>query len=228
MTEITSRSTSLISENPPRPAPRADSGRWLAGVRIAFGAVWAVDAFLKWQPAFTDHFLGLVTGAEDGQPALVRSWIAAWAGLLGTQPHVFAYLLAVAETVLAAGLLLGAFTNALCVLGTLLSLLIWSTAEGFGGPYQPGSADIGASVIYALVFIALLAARAGARAGLDPKLRPWLARSRFPKSAWLCGASPDTGTSAGTSGADGPRPPALPPQVAAGPGQHEEPGTAVH
>jgi nitrite reductase (NO-forming) len=38
----------------------------------------------------------------------------------------------------------------------VFSLLIWSTAEGFGGPYTAGSSDIGTAIIYALVFAALL------------------------------------------------------------------------
>ena len=37
------------------------------------------------------------------------------------------------------------------------SVLIWAFAEGFGGPYGSGSADIGAAIIYAVVFMALLA-----------------------------------------------------------------------
>ena len=36
-----------------------------------------------------------------------------------------------------------------------MSLVIWSTAEGFGGPYAPGSTDIGAAIIYLVVFLAL-------------------------------------------------------------------------
>jgi nitrite reductase (NO-forming) len=39
----------------------------------------------------------------------------------------------------------------------VFSLLIWATAEGFGGPYTSGAADIGTAIIYAVVFAALLA-----------------------------------------------------------------------
>lgn len=179
-------STSLVDTEKTQRHPRAVPGRWLGWVRIAFGVVWAVDAFLKWQPAFQNQFLGMVTDAEDGQPGWVRTWIGAWASLLHAQPHAFAYLLAVAETALAIALLLGAFTNAFCVLGAVLSLLIWSTAEGFGGPYQLGSStDPGASIIYVLVFLALLATAAGGRSGLDAKIRPWLARSGLARIAFL-------------------------------------------
>ena len=36
-------------------------------------------------------------------------------------------------------------------------MLIWATAEGFGGPYTAGASDIGTAVIYAVVFMGLLA-----------------------------------------------------------------------
>jgi nitrite reductase (NO-forming) len=37
------------------------------------------------------------------------------------------------------------------------SVLIWATVEGFGGPYTSGASDIGTAVIYAVVFLGLLA-----------------------------------------------------------------------
>lgn len=185
MSDTSKTAPSVNEEAPPRQA-RSVPGRWLGWVRIAFGVVWAVDAFLKWQPGFPDQFIGMLTDAESGQPGPVKSWIAGWASLLNTQPHACACLLAAAETALAVSLLLGAFTNAACVLGSVLSLLIWSTAEGFGGPYQLGSStDPGASIVYVLVFAALLAGAAGAKNGLDAKIRPWLERSGLAKIAWL-------------------------------------------
>jgi hypothetical protein len=41
----------------------------------------------------------------------------------------------------------------------IFSLLIWATAEGFGGPYTGAGADVdvSAGIIYALVFASLLA-----------------------------------------------------------------------
>ncbi|MBO0805914.1 MAG: hypothetical protein J2P25_22940 [Nocardiopsaceae bacterium] len=191
MSESSSKTESPVSEAAPPRQSRAVSGRWFAWVRIAFGVVWAVDAFLKWQPAFANQFLGMVTDAKAGQPGPVKAWITAWVDILSTQPHACACLLAIAETALATALLLGAFTNAFCVLGSLLSLIIWSTAEGFGGPYQLGSStDPGASIIYVLVFVSLLAGAAGGRLGLDAKIRPWLTRSRFSKLAWLSSPQP--------------------------------------
>jgi nitrite reductase (NO-forming) len=41
------------------------------------------------------------------------------------------------------------------IVGLVFSLLIWSTAEGFGGPYTAGSTDLGTAIIYAVVFALL-------------------------------------------------------------------------
>jgi nitrite reductase (NO-forming) len=40
--------------------------------------------------------------------------------------------------------------------GMVLSLLIWAIPEGFGGPYGPGSTDIGTGIIYSFVFLSLI------------------------------------------------------------------------
>ena len=46
-------------------------GMW----QIVFGFVWAIDATFKWQPAFQKDFVNYLTGAFDGQPALMKAWI---------------------------------------------------------------------------------------------------------------------------------------------------------
>lgn len=57
--------------------------------------------------------------------------------------------------------------------GLVYSLLLWSTAEGFGGPYGPGFTGnrgdvLGTAIVYAVLFAFLLAAR------------PWLAETARP------------------------------------------------
>ena len=48
------------------------------------------------------------------------------------------------------------------VVGAVYTALIWATAEGFGGPYVPGaSTDVGAAIIYTLLFLTLLINDAG-------------------------------------------------------------------
>ncbi len=148
-------------------------------LRIVFGLIWAVDAWFKWQPEFINKFSDYLTGALDGQPAAVQAWINFWIRIVNVDPHGLAYVVAVAETLVALGLILGVFSNLTNIGGALLTLVIWSTAEGFGGPYVPGSTDIGSAIIYALVFAALFLANAGSVMALDPLLRPALGRFRF-------------------------------------------------
>lgn len=124
-------------------------------LRIAFGLLWAFDAWLKWQPGFFNGFTDQVSIMMSGQPAWIADWIRLWASI--TTPHalVWAILLALAETAIAIGLIFGIFTRATLVVGVILSLLIWTIPEGFGGPYVAGSTDPGAGIIYVFVFVAL-------------------------------------------------------------------------
>ena len=145
-------------------------------VRIAFGLIWAVDAWFKWQPDFIGKFGEYLTGALDGQPTVVQAWINFWINVVQVDPRVFAYLVAFGETAVALGLIFGVLSNLTNLGGALLSLVIWSTAEGFGGPYQAGSTDIGAAIIYVLVFAALFLTNAGLGFGLDRWLTPALGR----------------------------------------------------
>jgi nitrite reductase (NO-forming) len=72
-------------------------------------------------------------------------------------PHAgfFAYLIAVIETLIAAALIFGFARKATYFSAAVFSLLIWTTAEGFGGPYTSGATDIGTSIIYVLMFAGL-------------------------------------------------------------------------
>lgn len=151
----------------------------LGVLRIAFGLVWAIDASFKWQPDFAGGFTEYLTSALKGQPSLVQAWISFWVNLVKVDPAGFAHVVALGETLIALGLIFGVLTNLTAVGGTLLALVIWSTAEGFGGPYQPGSTDIGAAIIYALVFVALALTRAGLYLGFDRRLTVALGRWGF-------------------------------------------------
>lgn len=151
----------------------------IGGLRILFGIAWAVDAWFKWQPEFIRGFTSYLTGAQEGQPAWVKSWIGFWVNVVKVDPHVFAHAVAVAETLVAIGLVFGLFSNLTYVLGALLTLVIWTTAEGFGGPYVAGSTDIGGAIIYVIVFGALFVSAAGLYLGLDRRLTPKLGRWSF-------------------------------------------------
>jgi thiosulfate dehydrogenase (quinone) large subunit len=154
-------------------------GRGLGLVRILFGVAQAIDAAFKWSPGFFGHFTQYLSDAADGQPEHIKGWIALWAHIVHANPSLFASVVAIAETLIAIGLILGAFSTLVDIAGALLMFLIWSTAEGFGGPYKPGSTDIGAAIIYILVFAVLFFTRAGLYFGLDRILGPRLGRWRW-------------------------------------------------
>lgn len=125
-------------------------------LRIAFGVIWAVDAALKWTPGFRAGYLGDLTGAAKGQPGWLQPWFHFWISLQHPTT-LFVYLVAVVETLIAAALILGFARKLTYISAAVFSFLIWSTAEGFGGPYTAGSADVGTSIIYVVVFLGLLA-----------------------------------------------------------------------
>ncbi|WP_308465353.1 hypothetical protein [Rathayibacter soli] len=155
--------------------------RTVAIVRIAFGLIWAVDAGLKWLPSFAQHtLLAKLSEVGDGQPAPVHAWIDSWTRLVATDPRAFAILLALAESLIAIGLLTGSLTNAVCSAGAVLSMTIWTTGEGFGGPYGDGATDVGASPAYVIAFALLGVVGAGGAWGFDR----WL-HSKLGRMAWL-------------------------------------------
>ena len=144
-------------------------------LRIAFGAVWAIDAYFKWQPAFINNLTSYFVEGAQGQPALVQAWVDLWIRGVSVDPHFFAILVALAETAIAVVLLFGFLTKIALAGGVLMALVIWTTAEGFGGPYMPGSTDIGAAIIYLIVFIALWLGKSWRHYSIDKTLR-----ERFP------------------------------------------------
>lgn len=155
----------------------------IALMRIAFGLIWSIDAYFKWQPAFADNFIGYIKETLDGQPAIIQSWLNLWIKIVSVNPLLFARLVALGESAIAIGLLLGLFSNLVYAGGALLSFVIWAVPEGFGGPYAAGSTDIGAGIIYVFVFIGLFLLSAGQYYGLDKTLRNKLGRWRFLSSA---------------------------------------------
>ncbi len=129
--------------------------RHVAILRIIFGLVWAINAVFKWQPAFKSGFLDQIKSAADGQPQWLHGWFSFWVHLLSHNPHVFAIMVTVIETLIALALILGVARRATYLTAAVFSLLIWSVAEGFGGPYSATSTDIGIGIIYAVVFFSL-------------------------------------------------------------------------
>lgn len=134
--------------------------------RVLFGLLWAFEAFWKWHPYFIGHFLSYLSPAVKGQPGWIAAYIdaiIAMVKLIGA--NVFGVLTAIIETLIAASLLSRRFLRYGLTLGLIWSIGIWTTAEGWGGPYghgfssSPMPGDIFANaIIYALIFLFLIAA----------------------------------------------------------------------
>ncbi|HUC87196.1 MAG TPA: hypothetical protein VMR75_02645 [Candidatus Saccharimonadales bacterium] len=129
--------------------------RRVASLRLAFGAIWAVDASFKWQPAFANGFMGQINSAAGSQAGWLQGWFHFWSRLLSSNPHLFAYGVAVIESLIAVCLLLGLARRSVYIAAAVFSFLVWAVAEGFGGPYSNTSTDIGTGIIYTVVFLAL-------------------------------------------------------------------------
>ena len=123
-------------------------------MRVTFGIVWMIDGALKFQPGFS--MLDNVQGAAVGQPAWLEPWFNFWIHLTSINPTFFSYSIGAIELALAFGLIFGFLRKIVYIVGFLYSLVVWSVPEGFGGPYGPGSTDIGTGIIYAFVFFLLM------------------------------------------------------------------------
>jgi len=126
-------------------------------LRITFGVIWLIDATLKWLPGFRASYMSVIMAEAQGQPGWLRPWFDFWIRFQHPEAMFLAYLAAVIETLIAVALIAG-FARKLTYLSAIaFSLVIWGTAEGFGGPYTAGASDIGTAIIYAVVFAGLLA-----------------------------------------------------------------------
>lgn len=144
------------SNNSPVITPAAASHWPKTGLRVTFGLIWLIDAVLKWLPGFRASYMDTIMEQAGGQPGWLQPWFRFWIDLQHPDPAFFAYLVAIVETLIAAALVVGFARKITYSAAIVFSLLIWSTAEGFGGPYTSGAADIGTAILYALVFAALL------------------------------------------------------------------------
>lgn len=170
----------MTSPATPTPAP---SSTWPAvagaALRVAFGMIWAVSAALTWTEGFADHYVGYLHNAATGQPAWSAWWFQMWIELVTPRVELFVWATRLAETALALALLLGFARKATYIVGILFSLLIWSTAEGFSGPYSVGVANVGAAISYVLIFAALIIINL--RTGPNPYSLDYLIERRWPR-----------------------------------------------
>jgi uncharacterized membrane protein YphA (DoxX/SURF4 family) len=152
-----------------------------SALRILFGAIWLIDGALKFAPGFVDAFQGSISPA--GQPAWLAGWFKFWANAVGTDTAFWVYLVGALEVSLGLALVFGFVRKIAYVGGFVLSLFIWAVPEGFGGPYGPGSTDIGTGFVYAMVFLFLILVNATygpSRWSLDAAIeRRWPAWGRI-------------------------------------------------
>ncbi|TAL90946.1 MAG: nitrite reductase, partial [Rhodanobacter sp.] len=148
-------------------------------MRVAFGVIWAMGAALTWAPDFAVHYVGYLHNAAQGQPAWLAGWFALWIGLVTPHAMLFTWLTRIVETTIALALLTGFARKTLYVVGALFSLLVWSTAEGFGGPYTVGANNMGTAISYVLIFVALIAINV--RGGRSPYSLDYFIEKRWPR-----------------------------------------------
>jgi nitrite reductase (NO-forming) len=161
-------------------------------LRVAFGLIWVVNAALTWRSQFAVHYVGYLHNAAQGQPGWSRWWFDLWIAIVTPHAGLFVWLTRIIETGLALALLLGLGRKTLYALGGLFSLLVWSTAEGFGGPYAIGATNMGAGIVYVLVFLALIAISSYAEP--SPYSLDYYIQGRWPRwrhvSEWRSDALP--------------------------------------
>ena len=160
-------------------APKAWPAIAAAALRVAFGVVWAVGAALTWSPDFAVHYVGYLHNAAQGQPAWLAGWFAMWIAVVTPHAMLFTWLTRIIETAIAVALLTGFARKTLYVVGVLFSLLVWSTAEGFGGPYTVGANNMGTAISYVLIFVALIAINT--RGGRSPYSLDYFIEKRWPR-----------------------------------------------
>jgi nitrite reductase (NO-forming) len=150
----TAASEQLVAERVPR---RRRAGPWTWIAPIVFGAIWAADAYFKWQPAFQHNFLALIQSGASMQASWLHPWYHFWYTSLQPHPVLYAHIVAVIETVIAATLILGFARKLVYIGGAIWSFGIWAIPEGFGNLQRAASTDLGPSIAYVAVFLALWA-----------------------------------------------------------------------
>ncbi|HEX7338574.1 MAG TPA: multicopper oxidase domain-containing protein [Rhodanobacteraceae bacterium] len=148
-------------------------------MRVAFGIIWCVGAVLIWSPDFAVHYVGYLHNASHGQPGWLAGWFSMWIALVTPNAGVFVWLTRIVESIIALALLTGFARRSIYVFGAIFSLLVWSTAEGFGGPYAVGATNLGTAISYVLIFVALIGL--DYRAGFVPYSLDYVIERRWPR-----------------------------------------------
>lgn len=166
-------------------------------IRMLFGLFWGLDAGLKLIPGTVFYFQERMIAAGILQPPWLSGWFAFWLSQANAYGTLDVALVGTLEFFLAVALIAGLLRKMAYLGGIALSLFIWAIPEGFGGPYDPGTFDIGVGIVYAVGFLFLIgmdADRSSNRYTLDEKIE-----RRWPKWAQLAEVSGPAQPSAETA-----------------------------
>lgn len=126
-------------------------------LRMVFGSIWMVDGLLRFLPGtYSQLSYWTVVMIEDSQPPWLMGWFSFWTGVIGGNTAFWWYGFGLMEFALGYCLLTGFLRRPAYLLGLAISIFLWTVPQGFGGPYGPGSTDMGTGILYAVVFLALL------------------------------------------------------------------------
>ena len=172
-------------------------------LRMLFGLLWGLDAGLKLIPGTVFYFQERMIAAGILQPPWLSGWFSFWLAQANAYGAFDVALVATLEFFLAVALITGLLRKTAYLGGIALSLFIWAIPEGFGGPYDPGTFDIGVGIVYAVGFLFLIALDAFPASNshtLDEKIE-----RRWPRWAAVAEVSGRLAPS-DSGGSDGPAP----------------------
>ncbi len=121
-----------------------------------FGIVWLIDGTMKFVFVQSSDITKLIQGAGNSQPAWLHPWFNFWMSSVKSAPSAYLHSMGAIELALGVALIFGFLRKSIYLAGIVVSMMIWTIAEGLGGPYGPGSTDIGAAIMYALIFVAII------------------------------------------------------------------------
>ena len=174
-------------------------------LRVGFGLIWLIDGGLKFAPGLVAAFPGMVAAAGAGQPAWLAPWFSFWSAQASANPALWVYATGALEVAVGLGLVLGFMRKVTYIGGAILSMFIWGVPEGFGGPYGPGSTDIGGGIVYAMAFLMLIIINA--MCGTSQYSLDHAIEMRWPKWATVAefrgGSRPPAGGRGGSRPAEG-------------------------
>ncbi|MHB1638292.1 MAG: hypothetical protein ACYCUD_00435 [Candidatus Dormibacteria bacterium] len=165
---MTTGTSDMVAERAPRSRPPT----WVAGVRIAFGAVLIVDAVLEYQTGTYQVFGGLLYANAAVSPEPLRALLVFAAQLIGQQPAIWNGVLAAVELAMGLGILLGLWARVLLATCLPFFLVIWIFGQGLGLPFAPGTTDLNSGPVYLLLALTLLLGHSWERWSLFAWIRP--------------------------------------------------------